>query len=93
MAMKPITITLTTQRQVNALFQALQMQYDMVNDCVLDETITTVEELRTLASKSYDEIRADLNTRREDTNKSIDILLSTIDCINKLQNAIDRQHD
>lgn len=93
MAIDPITITLTSQQQVNALYRALQMQYDMENDMALDDTVTSVDEVRDLAGKSDDDIRANLAARRKDANDAIDRLLSTIDLQNQLQNAIDRQHD
>lgn len=91
--MKTITITLTSQQQVNALAQALEMQYDMQNDMALDDTITSVGEVRELAGKCDDDIRANLVARRKDANDALDRLIATIDLQNKLQNAIDRQHD
>jgi hypothetical protein len=92
-AMQKITITLSSQRQVNSLHRALQMQYDMENDIVLDDTITSVREVRDLAVKSNDEILDNLKARRKETNDAVDRLVDTIDLQNQLQNAIDRQHD
>jgi len=51
MAMKPITITLTSQQQVNALYTALEVQYEMENDAArskdvdeaLDRLISTID--------------------------------------------------
>ena len=91
--MKPITLKLTSQQQVNALYRALQMQHDMENDIALDDTITSVYEVRTLAAKSDDEIKFNLVARYKDTNDAIDRLVATIDLQNQLQNAIDNQHD
>jgi len=91
--MKPITLKLTSQQQVNALYRALQMQHDMENDIALDDTITSVDEIRTLAAKSDDEIKFNLVARYKDTNDAIDRLVATIDLQNQLQNAIDNQHD
>jgi len=91
--MKAITLKLTSQRQVNALYRALQMQHDMENDIVLDDTITSAREIRDLAVKSNDEILANLKARRKETSDAVDRLIDTIDLQNQLQNAIDNQHD
>jgi len=91
--MKAITITLTSQQQVNALHFALQMQRDMQDDMVLDDAITSVDEVRDLAGKCDDEILANLRARRKDASDAIDRLLVTIELQNQLQRAIDKQHD
>ena len=91
--MKAITITLTSQQQVNALHFALQMQRDMQDDMVLDDAITSVDEVRDLAGKCDDEILANLRARRKDASDAIDRLLVTIELQNQLQREIAKQHD
>lgn len=90
--MKTITIRLSSQQQVNSLYSALQMQRDMQDDIVLDDTITTVDDLRDMATLGDDEIKAKLIARRKDASEAIDRLLVTIELQNQLQRAIDMQH-
>ena len=91
--MKAITITLTTQQQVDSLHMALQMQRDMQDDMVLDDTVTSIEEVRDLAGKCTSDIIADLNARRKNTSEAIDRLLVTTELQNQLQREIAKQHD
>lgn len=93
MAMNPITITLSSQQEVNALHFALQMQRDMQDDTVLDDTITSVGEVRDLAGKSDDDVKIALQKRRVETSEAINRLMTTIELQNKLQRAIAKQHD
>jgi hypothetical protein len=91
--MKTITIRLTSQQQVNALHFALQMQRDMQDDIVLDDTVTSVGQVRDLAGKCDADIVQNLAARRKDTSEAIDRLMTTIELQNQLQRAIDAQHD
>jgi len=85
----PLFLTIETQEQLDALSQALEMQYDMQDDIVLDETVTSVSEVRTLATRSDQEIMANLKDRRKTTDRNIDMLLATNELRASLERVID----
>jgi len=91
--MKTITLALTTQSQVNSLMRALEMQCDFQDDTVLEDVVTTADEVRMLSEKDDIEIQTMLHARRKDTSDAIDRLVTTIGLLNQLQNEIDKQHD
>ncbi len=85
----PLFLKIETQEQLNALSQALDMQYDMQDDMVLDDTVTSVSEVRTLATRSDQEIMANLTDRRKTTDRSIDMLLAINELRTSLESIID----
>jgi len=89
----PRFLKIATDEELNALRRALQMQFDMEDDIVLEETVTSVDEVRALAMMSDDDIRSNLIARRKATDASIDNLLATVELQNSLQKVIDNLPD
>jgi hypothetical protein len=91
--MKNITLTLTTQMQVDSLMRALEMQHNIEDDIVLEDTVTTVNDVRMLSEKDDFEMMAMLRKRRNDTKDAINRLIATNSLIYLLQNELDKRDD
>jgi len=59
-----------------ALLQSVEMSIDMFNDMALDPMHLTPTQLRMLAAKSDDEIRAELSKHTNEVFENIDQLVS-----------------
>jgi len=76
---KPLLLSIGSDEQLDSLRRALEMQSEMEQDIVLDDTITNVSEVRAISKQSDEEMQIELNKRRKDTNVAIDRLLTTLE--------------
>jgi len=63
-----ITLTVETPAVLEVLKEAVEMAFEIENDTTLDELFYTADQIRTLATKSDDEIKATLTEIRNVTN-------------------------
>ena len=90
---QPLFLKVETEEQLRVLNHALQMQYDFEADTVTDETITTVDEIRNLASMLDENIRKNVVERRKLLNEKIDNVIAIVDLQHALQRVIDASPD
>lgn len=57
-----------------ALIMSVEVQYDMNSDMLFDDIPFSVREIRELASKSDDELKAELKEIRDDFNAKLDLV-------------------
>ena len=86
--MNNLYLQIATETELNSLRRALEMQYEMENDIVLDEIVLQARQVRELATLSDDEINHRLIEMREETGQRIDNLLATTDLRIRLENSI-----
>ncbi len=74
---KPLVLLITSDEQLASLRRALEMQCCMEDDILLDDTVTSIAEVRNLAVLDDTELRSKLADRRRAANIAIDRMLTT----------------
>jgi len=86
----PMFLRIETSEQLDAVSNALDMFFDMEDDLIMDDAITTVREVRALAVLSDDQLTEALRERRIESERRLDQLLAINEVRHNLQISINK---
>lgn len=72
----PMTLVINDADELDALRRAINVQFEVENDNVLDDVISSAEKIRTLSEQSDGYINGQLHQFRRDTATRVDALMA-----------------